>query len=400
DASHCVGDVVSQTLLLVIIHDLAVQDARLDEVIIILVLDVRCTNQVSAVWIWVDVKIRCLAIRLRRGLTIIQEASALGVTVRGVTRVILVVEQEGHGALVLIGVDLVSVQRLVHWQLLVVRTDAVALLVSVCESTCLQHAVWGQANAWNQVGWIQCNLLNLCKEVAWVAVQNEVANVVQWVIFLGPCLGQIEWVPAVVFCILERHDLDLNVPDWVVALLNRVVQIFAVVVGILTSHLRCLSIGEGLPTLTGLEVVLDPDWLALFVDPLEGVGAEAVLVTGGLRGTAVAHQVGHLVCRLWGTSPEIPLHIGVAQAVAAKTLLRVDEVWELNAITQEEGWGVVTHDVVVAVFGVKAQCETVNVTPGIWGALLTSNRGETNHHWGDGVLLEQLCLGEFGNVFR
>src|SRR5699024_6236299 len=74
DASHCVGDVVSQTLLLVIIHDLAVQDARLDEVIIILVLDVRCTNQVSAVWIWVDVKIRCLAIRLRRGLTIIQEA--------------------------------------------------------------------------------------------------------------------------------------------------------------------------------------------------------------------------------------------------------------------------------------------------------------------------------------
>src|SRR5699024_6323144 len=133
---------------------------------------------------------------------------------------------------------------------------------------------------------------------------------------------------------------------------------------------------------------------------LEGVGAEAVLVTGGLRGTAVAHQVGHLVCGLWGTSPEIPLHIGVTQAVAAKTLLGVDEVWELNAITQEEGWGVVTHDVVVAVFGVEAQCETVNVTPGIWGALLTSNRGETNHHWGDGVLLEQLCLGELGNVFR
>ena len=299
----------------------------------------------------------------------------------------------------LVGVDLVSVQRLVNWQLLVVRTDAVTLLVSVSKDTCLQHAVWGQANARNQVGWVQSNLLDLSEEVAWVAVQNEVAHINQWVILLGPGLGQIEWVPAVVLCILERHDLNLDVPDWVVALLDRVVQILTVVVSVLTSHLRCLSIGEGLPALTGLEVVLDPNWLALFVYPLEGVGAEAVLVTGGLRGTAVTHQVGDLVCRFRRTSPEIPLHVCVTQAVAAETLLGVDEIWELHAVAQEEGWGVVTHDVVVAVFGVEAQCETVNVTPGIWGALLTSNRGETNHHWGDGALLEQLCLGELGNIF-
>src|SRR5699024_12303491 len=60
-------------------------------------------------------------------------------------------------------------------------------------------------------------------------------------------------------------------------------------------------------------------WLALFIDPLEGVGTEAILVAGGLRSTAVAHQVGHLVCGLWGAGPEIPLHIRVAQAVLAKT---------------------------------------------------------------------------------
>src|SRR5699024_6327803 len=141
DASHCVGDVVYQTLLLAIIHDLAVQDARLDEVIIILVLDVRRTNQVGAVWVWIDVEVRCLSVWLRRGLAIIQVTSTLTVTVRAVNRVILIVEQEGHGALVLVGVDLVSVQWLVNWQLLVVRTDAVTLLVSVSKDTCLQHAV-------------------------------------------------------------------------------------------------------------------------------------------------------------------------------------------------------------------------------------------------------------------
>src|SRR5699024_3668052 len=206
-------------IFLAIIQYLAVQDARLDEVIIILVLDVRRTNQVGAVWVWVDVEVRCLSVWLRRGLAIIQVTSTLAVTVRAVNRVILVVEQEGHGALVLVGVDLVRVQCLVNWHILVVRTDAVTLLVRVSKDTCLQHAVCGQANARNQVGWVQSNLFDLSEEVAWVAVQNEVAHIVQWVILLRPGLGQIEWVPAVVLCILERHDLNLDVPDWVVALL-------------------------------------------------------------------------------------------------------------------------------------------------------------------------------------
>src|SRR5699024_5251346 len=338
DASHCVGDVVYQTLLSAVIHDLAVQDARLHEVIIVLVLDVRCTNQVGAVWVWVDVEVRCLSVWLCRGLAVIQVASTLAVTVRAVNRVILVVEQEGHRALVLVGVDLVSVQWLVNWQLLVVRTDAVTLLVSVSKDTCLQHAIWGQANARNQVGWVQSNLLDLSEEVAWVAVQNEVAHIVQWVILLGPGLGQIEWVPAVVLCILERHDLNLDVPDWVVALLDRVVQILTVVVSVLTSHLRCLSIGEGLPALTGLEVLVDPNSIGLFVHTLEGVGAEAVLVTGGLTATAVTHPVGGVVCRFRSTSPESPLHVCVTPAIAAQTRLGVDEIWKLHAVAQEKGW--------------------------------------------------------------
>src|SRR5699024_8061689 len=142
-----------------------------------------------------------------------------GVAVRGVNRVILVVEQEGHGAFVLIGVDLVSVQWLVNWQLLVVRTNAVTLLVSVSKDTCLQHAVWGKANARNQVRWVQSNLLNLSEEVAWVAVKNKLANIVRWVIFLGPVLDQIEGIAAVVLCSFDMYNRDFNVPDRVVVLL-------------------------------------------------------------------------------------------------------------------------------------------------------------------------------------
>jgi hypothetical protein len=51
-------------------------------------------------------------------------------------------------------------------------------------------------------------------------------------------------------------------------------------------------------TLLGEEMVLDPEALAIGVDPLVGVRSVAVHVTPGAREAAVAHEVGHLVSGL------------------------------------------------------------------------------------------------------
>ena len=115
-------------------------------------------------------------------------------------------------------------------------------------------------------------------------------------------------------------------------------------------------------------MVLDPESLAFLIDPLEGVGAVTILVAGRLRRAAVTHEVGDLVGRLRVAGPEIPLHIVIAQTRTGHTLLRVDEVGELNGIANEEDRSVVAYQVVVAFGGVEFHRETAWVTPGIGGA--------------------------------
>ena len=130
------------------------------------------------------------------------------------------------------------------------------------------------------------------------------------------------------------------------------------------------------------EVVLHPEALAGGVDPLVGVRAEAVHLAPRLRQAAVAHEVGDLVGRLGREGPEVPLHVGVAQARARQALLRVDEVGELDRVADEEHRGVVADDVVVALGRVELQREAAHVAPGVGRALLAGDRREAQQRLG------------------
>lgn len=283
-------------------------------------------------WIWVDVEILCLTVGYAggRGLAVIEVACTLAKAVWCVHRRVRWVEVVGHGAFVLVGVH--RYHWLVDGQLLVVRANAVALCICISKGTGHEHAVWGESNAWDEVGWVEGQLLDLGAEVLWVAVEHEVADVDKRVVLLGPGLGQVEGVPAVGFGLVEWHDLNFDVPDGEVAALDGVVEVFALVVGVLAGHFLGFCVGEGFPALAGLKVVLHPHWLTVFVDPLVGVGAESVLVAAGFWCAAVAHEVGDLVCGFWGAGPEVPLHVSIAQAAGAEALLGVDEVGELHGV--------------------------------------------------------------------
>ena len=145
-------------------------------------------------------------------------------------------------------------------------------------------------------------------------------------------------------------------------------------------------------------MVLHPETLTGLVNPLIGVRTETIHVTEALWNAAVTHHIGHLVCRLWGAGPEIPLHVGVAQARTRHALLGMNEVRELNAVAEEKHRGVVTHNVVIALRGVKLQGKTTHIAPRVRGALLTSNSGETQQQRGDGAGLEQGRAGVSGHI--
>ena len=288
--------------------------------------------------------------------------------------------------------------RLVHRQLVMVDTKTVAVRISVGEHTSQQHLIRGEADTRDRIRRCESGLLNLGEEVARIAVQGEVTDRNQRVVLLRPGLGQVERVHLVAGSLVVRHDLHLDVPGWVVAALNCLEKILASVVGVFANQLGGLIIRQEVPALASLKVVLNPETLPFSVNPLIGVRTEAVHMTEVLRNTTVTHQVSDLVSGLRRGSPEIPLHIGIAQARIRQALLRVDEVRELNAIADEEHRRVVAHDVEVALFGVELQRKTAHVTPAIRGALLTSDSGESCQHRRDNVRLEDGSLSVLGDV--
>ena len=279
--------------------------------------------------------------------------------------------------------------RPVDRELQVVRPDPVAVRVGVRERTAEQHLVGAEADARHQRAGLEGGLLDLGEEVLRVPVQRHRADLDQRVVAVRPDLGEVERVDPVGLRVLVGHRLDRQRPAREVALRDRVVEVATVEVRVLAGDPRGVVVGEALDALVAVEVVLDPVLLAGLVDPQVGVRAVAVHVAVGLRDAAVTHQVGHLVRRLRVEAPEVPLHVVVAQPVAAAALLRADEVRELHRVADEEDRGVVADEVVVALGRVELQREAARVAPGVGRALLAGHGREAREHLGLHAGLEQ-----------
>ena len=359
---------------------------------------VSITDELTTVRVRPQPQVACrpkVRIDVRAGAGIL-ETCGPPVAVRGIHRLVRTLELVGHGAVVAVGIH--RTDRAVHRKLIRVGTHAVTVRIGVCKHAGQQHLIRGETNSAYQVRRGERGLFDLGKEVLWVAVQGEMPHRNERVILLRPGLCQIEGVPAIACGLINGHDLHLHVPRGEIAARNSIVQVAAGGIGILTRDPCGFFVGVELPALAGLEVVLHPETLTGLVNPLIGVRTETIHVTETLWNAAVTHHIGHLVCRLRGAGPEIPLHVGVAQARTRHALLGMNEVRELNAVAEEKHRGVVTHNVVIALRGVKLQGKTTHIAPRVRGALLTSNSGETQQQWGDGAGLEQGCAGVSGHV--
>ena len=228
----------------------------------------------------------------------------------------------------------------------------------------------------------------------------SLADLGQRVVRMRPHLGQVERVEPVGPGLLERHDLHLQRPARVLAAPDRLVQVALVVVAVRRRHRVALGLRQELDALVGLEVVLHPEPLARGADPHVGVRAVPVHVPPGPRDAAVAHQPGHLVRRLRGQGPEVPLHVVIAQVVIRAPLLRADEVLELQRVAHEEDRGVVPDHVVVALGRVELQREAARVPPGIGAAPLTRHGGEPDQRVRTGAGLEHRGPGVGADVLR
>jgi len=144
---------------------------------------------------------------------------------------------DGHEAVAGVVVTHASAVGAVDRDLVVVRSKSVSVGVRVIDETALEHLVVGWFNTWDHVGGCEGRLLSLSVVILWVLVQNQLSNLLERVVAMGPHLGDIVDVETVGSGISDGHNLGIPGPRGEVALLDLVVEIISGPVLVLLAHL-------------------------------------------------------------------------------------------------------------------------------------------------------------------
>lgn len=287
----------------------------------------------------------------------------------------------------------------VHGDLVVVSSQSVTLGVGVGEESSLKHLIGRGLDSGNHMAGGEGDLLDLGEVVIGVLVEDQLSDALERVVGMGPHLGNVKDVPLVGGGVGLRHDLDLEAPGGAFTGLDVVEEFASGEVGVLALHLLGLFGAHVLDAGVGLEVELDVEDLTLGVDPTEGVTAVSVHVAVSVRGTTIGEEDADLVSTLGGQTPEIPGHVAVLAVGLGVSLLGVDEVRELDGVSNEEDGGVVSNHVPVALLSVELDGKTSGVSLSVGRSLFSSDGGET---YGDGSSLsdgvEEVSMGELGDV--
>jgi len=110
------------------------------------------------------------------------------------------------------------------------------------------------------------------------------------------------------------------------------------------------------------------------------VAAVPIHMPEAIGRAAVAEQDRHLVQALRRQAPEVPHHRRRLQVCLWISLLRMDEVAELDSIADEEHRRVVTYQVPVALFGVVLHRKPAGIALGVCRALLSADGREAQEH--------------------
>lgn len=233
-------------------------------------------------------------------------------------------------ALVVANLDAV---RLVDGELQIVGAETVAVRVRVREQTSLQHLVVRDIDTWNHVRGREGYLFNLGEKVGWVAVKDHLSDLLEWVILVGPDLGDIKDIPAILGCIFLLHHLEVHGPAGEIALGDGIEQVLDVAVRVGAIEMNGFIIRVIFDSLIGLEVPLHKVCNTLSIDEFQRVGRETIHVAERVRRAAVREQNSHLMQRLGREGEKVPEGIRILKVCLRVTLLGVNEIGKFERVT-------------------------------------------------------------------
>ena len=184
----------------------------------------------------------------------------------------------------------------------------------------------------------------------------------QWVIGVAPYLGDVVYVPLVLFALGLRNQLHVHGPRGELPPLDRLVQILTRVVRVVPCCSLRLIQREILDSLISFKSVLDEEDLALVVDPLESVGTVAVHVSVTLGSAAIRIHYSHCVHRLRNLTEEVPHSIRIKEVFHWVRFESMEKVGCHHGIPKEEAWEVNSDHVVIALFSVEFQSKAADIS--------------------------------------
>ena len=176
-----------------------------------------------------------------------------------------------------------------------IDAQSIALRIAVGEQPRLQHLVGGEADAGHDVGGIECRLLYFGKVIVGIAVEFHDTDFDQGVVLVRPHLGQVEGMVGRFCCVLFGHDLDVERPFRIVAVLDARVEILLMAFAIFADDRFGLGIAQILDALLGPQMEFHSVAFVSCVDEAEGMGSEAVHVAISSGQAALAHDDGDLM---------------------------------------------------------------------------------------------------------
>jgi hypothetical protein len=267
--------------------------------------------------------------------------------------------------------------RAVDGDLIVVSSKSVSLSVGVREETTLEHLVERSFNSGNQVRRRESGLFSFSVVVFGVAVKDQLTNINQRVVAVGPDLGNIVDIESVVCGVSDGHDLNLEGPWREITISNSIMEVVGGKILIFNWHGGSFGGSPVLNSLVSLEMFFDEEGFSIFIDPFESVGRITIHVgvTNGV--STLGHEDSDLMESLGTVRPEIPLHVGVVGVGDRVSFLGVDEVRELNRVLNEKDGSVVTDHIVVSILSVEFDGKSSGITVTVICSTFSSNGGET-----------------------
>ncbi|MNO48221.1 hypothetical protein D3C76_385530 [compost metagenome] len=275
------------------------------------------------------------------------------------------------------------------------------LRVGVGEQPALQQRVVGEVDARHDMPRAEGYLLGFGKEVVRVAIEHHLAQQRHRHQLFGDDLGRVEQVKVILVFVSLGDDLHAQFPFRIVAGLDGLPKVAAVVVGVLARQLLRLIPQQRMHTLARLPVELDETGHALGVDQAEGVHAKALHHPQAARDGTVGHGPGHHVRRLRHQRDEVPESV-VSRAAGRHLVVRLGfdrmyEVRKLDGVLDEKHRHVVANQVEIAFIGIELDGKAAHVAYRVTRASRPLHRGKTHEYRGHLLRgLQETGLGQLG----